>query len=231
MDSQNNYFKLSKCRKLSMRRRTLDGVTAYYYTYFEPRGLNKHERRTAIDSFKHPCNKSERKTSDEMIVYAIGEFIQTHDINEFDVILGMPSSSGIVKQIINRLILDCGFTGKVNYKGFGKTRIRNVKLKQHIIDRESSIKTKEKVPKSFQYTRRLHYDKVSKSSLYPTRFRRYIQNLLYLNVSNTACLKNKKVLVIDDTFGEGLTICEGVRLLRPHTNNVVCFSVMKDLSS
>ena len=230
METSDRYFKLSKCKKITERRRTLCGTTARYHVYFEPKGLNKHERRVAIDSFKHPSNKDDRRTSHDMVIYAAGEFLQQHDINEFDVILGVPSSSGVVKKIIDIFILDAGFTGHVSYKGFAKTRIRNIRLKQSVIDSESSLKTKEKVPEAFHHTRRLHYDKVSKASLFPTRFRRYFENFLQLNVSNQSCLLGKKILVVDDTFGEGLTFCECFRILQPYTNDVLGFSVMKDIA-
>lgn len=216
------------CRVKPKRRRTLCGTTAYYTTYFEPRSLNKAERRFAIDSFKHPTNSFARKTSTTMIDYAIGEFLKHHDINSFDVILGVPSSSGIVKKIINRL-LDCGFKGKFFYKGFSKTRIRNVKFKRNIIDRENSPKTKVCVPKSYQNVRKLHYDKVSKASLFPTRFRRYFENFLQLKIADQNSLLGKKILVVDDTFGEGLTMCECFRILEPYSKNVLGFTVMKDM--
>lgn len=220
-------FNLTKCKKLTIRRRTLAGTTSYYYTYFEPKGLDKHSRRFAIDSFKHPQTKEDRKTSDKMIDYAIVEFLKQHDINEFDTIIGLPSSSKVVTTIVNNLI-NRGFKGYIQYKGFVKTRIRNVKLKKHIIDHEGSLKTKEKVPEAYKHIRKLHYDKVARVSLFPTRFRRYFENFLSLNVNNINCLKNKTVLVVDDTFGEGLTMCEVCRILKPYTNNVIGFTIMKD---
>lgn len=227
-------FKLTKCKKLSQRRRTLGGITSYYYTYFEPLGLNHHDRRVAIDSFKHSKTKEDRKISDKMVQYSIDEFLKIHNVNDFDVIMGLPSSSGIVKKIVGEFI-HRGFKGTVIYKGFKKTRIRNVKFKQHVVDRESSLKTKEKVYPAFLRTRKLHYDKVSKASLFPTRFRRYIENILELGwkaVGNlgTGPIKNQKILVVDDTFGEGLTMCEVFRILKPYTTNVVGFTVMKDMA-
>lgn len=225
-----DYFKLTKCKTLNRRRRTLCGTTAFYHVYFEPIGLDKHDRRVAIDSFKHPKTSLDRIKSREMMFYAMGEFLQQHDINEFDVILGVPSSSSIVKKIIDTFILVAGFKGKVSYKGFTKTRIRNVKLKQSVIDGENSLKTKVCVPRAYQDTRKLHYDKVSKASLFPTRFRRYFENFLQLNVSNPNCLQGKNILVVDDTFGEGLTMCEVVRILKPYTDRVLGFSVMKDMA-
>lgn len=225
-----NPFKLTKCCKTSLRRRTLGGVSAFYHVYYEPKGLDKHDRRVAIDSFKHPKTPLEKILSREMVIHAIGEFLVYNDINSFDIILGVPSSSSVVKQIIDILITDCGFKGHVSYKGFAKTRIRNIKLKQYMIDRENSPKTKEKVPKAIYRTKELHYDKVSKSSLYPTRFRRYVENFLTLNVPNASFLKDKKILIVDDTFGEGLTMCEIFRILKPYTKNVVGFTVMKDIA-
>lgn len=226
-------FNLTLCHNNLPRRRTLSGTTCYYHVYFEPKGLDKHQRRIAIDSFKHPKTAVDRKTSHVMIDYAVGKFLQQYDMNDFDVILGVPSSSNIVQKIIDILAFESGFIGRgyVNYKGFVKTRIRNVKLKQHIIDQESSVKTKIKVPKAYQCTRRLHYDKVSKVSLFPTRFRRYFENFLQLNVPDRSCLLDKRVLVVDDTFGEGLTMCEVVRLLTPYTSDILGFMVMKDMQS
>ncbi len=228
-------FNLTKCKKLSLRRRTIakGEPTTYYHTYYEPKGLNKHQRRIAIDSFKHPKTFDEKRTSDKMVEYAINEFLKVHDINEFDTILGIPSSSGIVKKIIDKFVLN-GFKGPVFHRGFKKTRIRNVKLKKYILDRELSLKTKEKVPQSFQRTRKLHYDKVSKASLFPTRFRRYVEGFLnfdfYKLTKTNKDLLKKNVLVVDDTFGEGLTMCEAVKLLKPYTNKITGFTVMKDIS-
>jgi hypothetical protein len=225
-----NPFNLTKCKKTSIRRRTLSGVTSWYYTFYEPKNLNKQERRLAIDSFKHPKTSIEKNHSNEMILYSVDQFIKQNNINDFDVILGVPSSSNINKKIIDLLLNFYNFKGKVFYKGFKKTRIRNVKLKWSIISKEKSLKTKEKVPASFDRIKKLHYDKVSKVSLFPTRFRRYVNNILELNIPGLSCLVNKKILVIDDTFGEGLTMCEIFWILEPYTKNVVGFTVMKDMA-
>lgn len=227
-----NPFNLTKCKKRSKRRKTIakGEPTTYYYTYFEPKGLDKQGRRYAIDHFKHPETEEDEILSDGMVAYAVEEFLKVHNINEFETILGVPSSSKIIKKIINAFIQH-GFSGTVVYKAFEKTRIRNVKLNQSVLDREPSLKTKEKVPKSFERTRRLHYDKVAKASLYPIRFRRYLTNLLVptphwgFKVSN---VKQQKVLVVDDTFGEGLTMTEVYKILQPHTSEIIGFTVMKD---
>lgn len=234
-----NNFDLTICRKKTIRRRTLCGRTVWYYTFFEPKGLDKHQRRIAIDSFKHPITKEDETTSNSMIEYSLNEFLKNHSIHEFDTILGMASSSKIVKKIINSF-LNVGFKGRVIYKGFEKTRMRNTVLKTDLVDREGSQKTKEKVPKSFSQSKKLHYDKVSKSSLFPTRFRRYIGNLLKLNwnrgsgnvsgIQSSSDINGKKILVVDDTFGEGLTMCEAFDVLTPYTKNVIGFTVMKDMS-
>lgn len=225
-----NPYNLTKCRKTSLRRRTLNGRTVFYHTYFEPKGLNKHQRRDAIDRFKHPKSELDRVLSSNMIIESLLIFLQEHDINEFDIILGTPSSSDVVKRVIDKILIDCDFKGAAIYKGFRKTRVRNVKLKQEVIDNERSLKTKELVPISYNKSRRLHYDKVSKVSLFPTRFRRYFENFLKLNIDNVNLLKGKRVLVIDDTIGEGLTMCEISRILEPYTKDVIGFTVMKDVA-
>lgn len=222
-------YNLTKCRKTS-RRRTLCGRTVFYHTYWEPKGLDKHQRRSAIDRFKHPKSEYDKVVSSNMISESLYEFLQEYDINEFDIIIGTPSSSDVVKRVIDKILMDCSFCGAAIYKGFRKTRIRNVKLKQHIIDREQSEKTKQKVPEAYNCSRRLHYDKVSKVSYFPTRFRRYFENFLELNIDNIKLIEGKRVLVVDDTFGEGLTMCEVSRILEPYTQNVVGFTVMKDIS-
>jgi hypothetical protein len=213
---------------LDLRHRTLAGNTVYYHTYFEPKGLDKSGRRYAIDSFKHPATKEDKVTSEYMIDYALEEFYKKHNLNEFDIILGLPSSSRVVSKTIDR-IKARGFAGTVVYKGFTKSRMRNTYLRQELVDREKSVKTKEKVPKSFNDSRRLHYDKVSKSSLFPTRFRRYVAGLLNLYI-DPLTLVDKKVLLVDDTFGEGLTLCDACDTLKPYTKNVIAFTVMKDMS-
>jgi hypothetical protein len=223
-----NNFGLSFCKKTSLRRRTLSGITSYYYTYFTPKGLNKHNRVYAINSFKHPNTEECKIIASDMINHSVYTFVSEVDLNQFDVILGMPSSSPVVKTVIDKLVFDCGFEGNVFYKGFRKTRIRNTRLKQQVLSRESSLKTKEKVPEAFNHTRQLHYDKVSKISLFPTRFRRYVENVFELNVNPTELI-NKKILVIDDTIGEGFTMCEVTRMLSPYTSNVIGFTVMKDI--
>jgi orotate phosphoribosyltransferase-like protein len=225
-----NPYNLTKCKKTSIRRRTLCGRTVWYYTYHEPKGLDKRQRRSAIDSFKHPQSELEKIVSSNMISEALFEFLKERDINEFDLIIGVPSSSGVVKTVIDKILSDCDFKGAAIYKGFKKTRVRNVKLKQHALDRENSEKTKTIVPSAIQHSKRLHYDKVSKVSYFPTRFRRYVENFLRLDIANSSLLTNKKVLVVDDTFGEGLTLCEVSRILEPYTKNVVGFTIMKDVS-
>jgi hypothetical protein len=192
--------------------------------------LDKQQRRFAIDRFKHPKSERDKIVSSNMISESLYEFLQEHDINEFDIIIGTPSSSDVVKRIIDKILMDCEFQGIAVYKGFKKTRVRNVKIKQEVINRESSVKTKVLVPPAIQHSRRLHYDKVSKVSYFPTRFRRYIENFLELNISNVNLLKNKNILVVDDTFGEGLTMCEISRILEPYTKRVVGLTVMKDIS-
>lgn len=226
----NKPYNLTKCKKTSIRRRTLCGRTVWYHTYFEPKGLDKHQRRFAIDRFKHPISEHDKLTSSNMISESLYQFLQEHDINEFDIVIGTPSSSDVVKRVIDKILMDCDFQGAAIYKGFRKTRVRNVKLKQEVIDRERSQKTKQKVPESYHCSRTRHYDKVSKVSYFPTRFRRYVENFLELNIENVNLIKNKKVLVIDDTFGEGLTMCEISRILEPYTKSVIGFTIMKDVS-
>jgi hypothetical protein len=224
-----NPFNLTKCKKLSERHRTIGGVTYYYHTYYEPRGLNKNDRVTSIHAFKHPRSPLEKALSNEMIDYSVGEFLKVHNIQDFDYIIGIPSSSKIIKQIIDKLS-SSNFKGQSIYRGFKKTRVRNIKLKKEVIDGEGSIWTKNEVPKSFKRTRELHYDKVSKVSFFKTSYRRYLENILTLNLSNPQSLQGKRVLVVDDTFGEGLTMCEVFRILKPYTINVIGFTVMKDTS-
>ena len=115
-------FNLTHCRKTSLRRRTLAGTTCYYHVFYEPKGLDKHQRRVAIDSFKHPKSNLDKAIAELMIRRAVREFLEHHSIDDFDVILGVPSSSRVVKTIIDILITDCGFKGLVSYKGFKKTR-------------------------------------------------------------------------------------------------------------
>ncbi len=234
METDRGYFKLSKCRKLSVRHRTLCGRTAYYHTYFEPRGLDKHDRRVAIDSFKHPKTKLDKRISDEMVEYAVSEFLKMYKVDDFDIMIGIPSSSNIVSKIIAGF-REAGFNKTVLEKSLKKTRIRNIKLKTDVLDRENSLKTKLLVPKSYTFIRKNYYDKVSKVSLFPTRFRRYFENFLkftdWAEYWLEGDFKNKSVLVIDDTFGEGLTMCEVSRMLEPYTTQVLGFSVMKDMSS
>jgi hypothetical protein len=225
-----NPYNLTKCKKTTLRRRTLCGRTVFYHTYFEPKGLGRRDRRVAIDSFKHPKSEQDKILSSNMIIESLLNFLQEHDINEFDLILGVPSSSDVVKRVIDKILSDCDFHGAAIYKGFRKTRVRNVKIKQHIIDSESSLKTKTLVPPAIQRSKHRHYDKVSKVSYFPTRFRRYVENFLQLNIENPNLLMNKKVLVIDDTFGEGLTMCEISRILEPYTKDVIGFTVMKDVA-
>lgn len=225
-----NPYNLTKCRKTSIRRRTLSGRTVFYHTFFEPKGLDKHQRRDAIDRFKHPKSEFDKVSSSNMIIESLLIFLQEYDINEFDIIVGIPSSSDVVKRVIDKILMDCDFKGAAIYKGFKKTRIRNVRLKQDVINRENSVKTKSVVPSAIQHSKRLHYDKVSKVSFFPTRFRRYVENFLELDIKNINLIKNKKVLVIDDTFGEGLTMCEISRILEPYTTSVIGFTIMKDIS-
>lgn len=225
-----NPYNLTRCKKTSLRRRTLSGRTVWYHTYWEPKGLDKHQRRDAINRFKHPESELDKVMSSNMISESLYEFFQEHNVDDFDIIIGTPSSSNVVKRIIDKILMDCDFKGAAIYKGFKKTRVRNVKLKQELIQRESSLKTKTVVPSAIQHSKRLHYDKVSKVSFFPTRFRRYVENFLELNISNTNIIKNKRVLVIDDTFGEGLTMCEISRILEPYTKSVIGFTVMKDVS-
>lgn len=226
-----NPYNLTKCKKVSIRKKTLGGRRIWYYTYYEPKGLNKKQRCFAINKFKYPQSELDKIISSNMISEALFEFLKECDINKFDLIIGIPSSSNVVETVINKILSDCDFYGVAIYKGFKKTRVRNVKLKHHVLERENSEKTKTIVPSAIQHSKRLHYDKVSKVSYFPTRFRRYVENFLQLNIANPNLLTNKKVLVVDDTFGEGLTMCEVCRILEPYTKNVIGFTVMKDIST
>lgn len=228
--TMNNCFNLTACKKLSLRRRTLAGRTVYYHTYFEPKGLDRAGRRFAIDEFKHPSSSNNKAVSEAMIDYALSEFLKVHDINEFDIIAGIPSSSGVVRKIINKL--NNLYPNKLIIpKLFIKTRMRNVSINERMIYEESSLKTHEKALPSLRTSKYKHYDKVAKVSLFPTRFRRYVDGFLKLDDAYKAIITNKKILLIDDTIGEGLTLCESGSILKPYVNDVVAFTVVKDFCS
>lgn len=226
----NNTFNLTPCKKLSLRHRTLAGKTVYYHTYFEPKGLDKAGRRYAIDEFKHPSSLNNKAVSEMMIDYALYEFFKMHDINEFDVIAGIPSSSRVVRKILNNI--NKLYPNKLIIpKLFDKTRMRNVSVNQRMIFEEASLKTHEKAAPALFESISMHYDKVAKVSLFPTRFRRYVDGFLKLNEAYLSVIKDKRVLLVDDTFGEGLTLCESSNILKKYVKSVIAFTVLKDYST
>ena len=220
-------FNLTMCNKIHNRKRTLAGETIFYDTYFEPKNITKQDGNLAIQEFKHPSNNTNKTFGNIMIEIALEEFFNTYNIKEFDVIGGIHSHSKVVKKILNIIKKKYPNTFIIN-ELILKTRMRNTYINQALIDHESSLKTKEKVPISLNLSKKLHYDIVSKASLFPTRFRRYVHGLVKVNDNYIKDITNKRVLLIDDTFGEGLTLCESSRLLKPYIKSLRCFTVMKD---
>lgn len=220
-------FNLVPCKKIKTRKRTLGGETIFYHTYFEPKDLNREERISVIHRFKYPETLEDKYTSDSMVQYSVEQFFKIHNISDFDYICGLHSSSKVVKNILKVIKNKYPLVNLIP-ELISKTRMRNMFIREEILNKDYSLKTKEIVPISFNCSKTKHYDKVSKVSYYPARFRRYFGGFLKINEKYMDLIKGRRILLIDDTFGEGLTLCESSRLLKPYIKSLTCFTVMKD---
>jgi hypothetical protein len=149
----------------------------------------------------------------------------------FDVVLLVPSSSNAVKRISEAIEPRLNSDALILVNAFNKTRIRNVKLIQSQLDKEPSKKTTQRVNECYTKFRYKHYDKVTRMHYIPTRFRRYFTNFFtWKKDAWISKMYKKNVLVVDDTFGEGVSLREIMWMLETDVKpNLACgFAVMKD---
>lgn len=130
-------FKLTKCKKKYNRRRTLSVETIFYNTFFEPKGLSRSERRFSIDTFKHPLSKRHKIISERMIENSLTEFFERNNINQWDIIGGVHSSSSVVKKILKSIQMRYPNKIKIIPNLILKTRMLN---KGNIVNNWEDIK-------------------------------------------------------------------------------------------
>jgi hypothetical protein len=229
-----NPFGLSTYQHNDLRKRTLNGYTFYYACTFQPKNITKPEMQAATQKFKRPTTKKDLEISNRMIKDSVVLFddMPSFGFKLFDVILLVPSSSSAVKRIYKEIEPRLDHNTLVIERPLQKTRIRNVKLLDWQLDREPSLKTRQRVNECYASFRKKHYDKVTRMHYIPTRFRRYFSNFFKWNRMwvHFADLRDKRILVVDDTFGEGVSLREIMWMLdigvRP---KMMCgFSVMRD---
>jgi hypothetical protein len=226
-------FGLSTYKDNELRRRTLNGYTFYYACTFQPKNITKPEMQAATQKFKRPITKEDLEISNRMIKDSVALFdeMPAFGFKLFDRILLIPSSSDAVKRICKAIEPRLNTGALIFINEFNKTRIRNVKLIQSQLDKEPSKKTTQRVNECYSSFRNKHYDKVTRMHYIPTRFRRYFTNFFtWKKDAWISGMYKKNVLVVDDTFGEGVSLREVMWMLDTDVKpNLACgFAVMKD---
>lgn len=233
-DSTDTVLKLYVNKK-DIKFHSLGGVSNIFYAYyFSPSDktiktdnrLHKiNSIRTAIKSYSDPLVVS---GVDKMIEFSLNRFNILKPLSSFDTIIPLKSSSPLNDVIANKL-----------KQKNGADVLSDLIVKDVINNISVDLPDSETNPKTLAYLGDI-LDKFSKipdeefkSKMVPSSFRRYISKFLKFNSKYDKSVfdkvNGKRILVIDDTLGEGSTLKEIQRLLYQYSpQSVDYFVFIKD---
>lgn len=199
------------------------------YVGYEPRGLIN-RKKEGIDQvmgaqwFKRPPSLLQKFIGTNLMKLCFQNFIKTNIMDIIDVIGTIESTSSRNKELIEyikELYPRKQYCPEVIQKQLRK----NVSFE--LIDSEKSKKTTPLVKSYIKsiniYTPNTRF-RISKT---PASIRRYLQNFLKYNKKYN--IKNKTILLCDDTIGEGITLSEAVKILyEMGAKGVYCYCTLRD---
>lgn len=221
------FFEFSWVLTGRIRKKSNFGDTIRYLVAFEPTGLDRDKRIKGMKKFKDFFTSF--RTANNMMheaLYFLNEFFPVND--NVDVVLFAPSTSNALNVCASRF--EQHFNAKVYRDAFAKNKMSDIQLRTDILNKECS-KSQREIPQYFENVKRAHENDDAKVSYISASRRRYIKNLVKLNI-DPELLKGKRVLVVDDTIGEGVTFYNIHEALKEAgVENEMYFAVMRDFTN
>jgi hypothetical protein len=175
-----------------------------------------------------------KESVSKMIDEALNKFDMYHLISDFTLVIS-PKSSAPLNNLIMEKIKQRkrGDLPMIIPDAMVKNAIRNIKVNWDLVQREPSQKTKKIIPTYYKSLMNNPDDLYAVKKV-PASYRRYFVDFLKWSdninpfwISYTA--NNGKVLLVDDTVGEGVTVQEMVRQLSKYNpNQIQVFSMFLD---
>lgn len=220
----------------------------YYVCFQPPRGIDKEDRIFAVRAFKGPTNSSDMETSNKMIKIASHEFYDAMEYNEwcrnenngtphtiiaadFDAIVCAPSQFSAATRACHFLQ---GMYDVPVYLNFLQKRMsQDADIDVDWALSEPSDLTTEYIIKRHEDFRNFYYNKPFEIKHYSSNLRRYVYGFIAVNPEEkrfgSIWLRGKRVLLVDDTIGEGVSLREAAnQILTFRPKSVTCFSVVRD---
>jgi hypothetical protein len=218
------FFDFSWVRTGRIRKKSHLGIR--YLVAFEPTGLSRDQRIKGMKKFKDFFTSF--RTANDMLHEAIDFLNDFFPVDEnVDVVLFAPSTSNALRVCAGRF--EQMFKAKVYRDAFAKNKMVDIQLRTDILNRECA-KSQKEIPQYFENVKRAHKNDDAKVSYISSSRRRYIKNLVRLTI-DPELLKGKRVLVVDDTIGEGVTFHNIHEVLKEAgVENEMYFAVMRDFT-
>lgn len=210
--------------------------------WFEPaEWMDENDRKDSIHRFKNPTTPEDLATSNAMIQSSIDGFQDAFDYNGmkcggrygmgyFDIRISLPSTNGTTKRICE--IMAMNRPGLTYHNVFHKKFSRELELDMEMLQRDPGWEdTLPEAQHRLEVIRQKHWNDRHQVKYSQTSFRRYFKNFMGLNQwpNISECITGKNVLMVDDTFGQGITLREATRLILPfRPKSITYFTVVKD---
>jgi hypothetical protein len=171
-----------------------------------------------------------------MVEVAVGRFCQLIDPNSFDAVVSVPSTSALVSILAQEFVKEFNLKRETDIRWYPNLLKKNLfsNVTVYPLGNEMSLRTSERIDAMKRQYADLHEEVEAKRIV--ASYRRYVFDWFRLGKNWTPeRLKEewanvKRVLLVDDTIGEGKTFTEVIRLLAeicPHVK-FTCFVLVKD---
>lgn len=230
----------TKISKRFKKFRTIIIYAAYQFVsaqkYAVTNNVDKNEIKTQIDLSRRILKNLDDENTVEnvikMINVSLDEFEKHHPISSFDVIV-YPQSSGKMNDLILGEVKKRTEKPIVNFS-FVKNVTSKLQMDQDLLNRSDSEKTKQLVPQIYKALLNKP-DRIYAVKQVSASLRRYFNNFLRWaddtdKVKLGAAIKSGKILMVDDTIGEGATLKEMTRLIMSENSEstLVAYILLKD---
>jgi hypothetical protein len=201
--------------------------------------VSKEDAKDLIDVTRHELKSLSSPIIKENVYRMVDEGLNKFEkyalLSNFTLIISPKSSSPLNDLIMDKIKkrVPSGQLPMIVPNAMVKNAIKNIRVNQALVDKEKSLKTKEMVPAYYKSLMNNPDDLYAVKKV-PASYRRYFVDFLKWSdginpffISYAA--KQGKVLLVDDTVGEGATAQEMVRQLAKYNpNSIQVFSMFLD---
>lgn len=232
------YANFEPLKRNQLRINNYVGLFGPYFSMFQPKpNIDKQSSLEVVRMFKNPHTLYEEYLTNETIKISLNNFSLAlknndwngpHSLNDFGCIIKIPSQFLANDRICD--ILDKMINHKIpiHRNLYEKRMSQEVKLNHRVFE-ENSSKTLGHILKIFSEFKTSYFNQPFEIKHFGASKRRYFYNFLKLNYNISLFVRNKHILLLDDTIGEGVTIREASRLINVYNpKTITAFTVLRD---